>query len=714
MEDLKNVQRIRALEQLVANIVERENGYGRLQKKEPPVKQENCVANGNVRRPLTGQSGTVLTLFGNAPTPKQLFSSMQNRLPGEKESIAKVELPVEELGLPNGLTATKIMPVETDESTTQRRTFSDVFAPPYSLPQLLPPKVHKRSSTRDNKIVWDFKDPISRGSRKGSYTVQSLTVGDWVNYGRLDAAQEPSSPAAKRKQRDRALSTSELQPPPTKVTLAKELESKEEALFRAAYSSFAPTRDNTKALVSEETKNMVWWQKVGHRRFNEVFAIDPALLATGSSTETDAFPGAETGETAVSDDDLARAVQEYNADSKEPSSETARSKVEVEHVLQEISELLETLASHQRNRNATLPSAAAPSKTPISPGPQLVSKLGRPTTPSEDEMTTYDTLRHEIAYLVMKLPPYAVAKLDGDQLADLGVSRLVTFETRSTKGTMEEDQVARMAKYTAQITAAGIASLTRPSSSANQHYSSTQARTPAIGQAANTRQAQPPSYYGSAARPPAPSFNRSTSSQSQVYSTPGAPPRPNYTQTGTNAAQYTRPPSQQSYSQTNGQQLYPPRPNQPSSYGYNHQYQATPQTQPQQRPTYTSSSSSQPLAQFQNRAAQNATAYQTGAAQSPYNRTASPAKPPAYTQPRPVQANGQQYNQQQPSSGRATPSFPSQPQTPNGYMPAAPQMSSQQRAVGLPRGSSGTPQPPAQMNGHAVRVAEDEAKSLGN
>lgn len=381
-----------------------------------------------------------------------------------------------------------------------------------------------------------------------------------------------------------------------------------------------------------------------------------------------------------------------------PDFHISTSKTDVDQVLREISELLETLASHQKIRNASLSSSNSIARTPISPAPILASRIGKPDEPAEDEISTYHSLRRELTYLILKLPPYAVAKLDGDQLADLGVSKLIAFETKDLKGTLEEDQVARLAKYTAMQTAAGIASLTRSSSTSGQHYNTTAQRTPAIGQAANTRYGQSAQY--NATRPPQPQFQRSTSSSSQ-YGTSSSIPRPSY---GQQPNQYARPGgAHQTYSQTNGQQYY--RSQQPStSYSsYAQQYnQQTPQTQ--QRPAYASS---QTLQQFQQRAA-NGVAYQTNVStpqqiHSPLNRTASPAKltghpPPPNVQPRPEHHYAQQH--QQPGSGRATPSYPSQPATPvNGFQRPPPQPI-------VARAASGTPQPqpssaPGQPNGYA-------------
>lgn len=689
VDDLKQMQRVQAFEQIVRNVVEQESKYeaahgGVEVKKEP---KSIGLANGHVsesKADAASRNGSVLTLFGNAPTPKQLFSSMQNTPAAQSEKIIKTELPVEEMSLPNGLTATNIMPLPSDESK-KGPTFEDAFAPAYNLPALHPPKAHKRSSTRDSTVTWEFKDHVSRSSKKGGYTTQSLTVGDWISYGGGTTSGDPASPGARRKQRDRALSGESSQPPSSKETLEEALIKEEEALFRRAYSSFAPSHDNTKAIVPEETKSMVWWQKIGDKKYEETFAIDPALLDEKSGSLADGIPAPRESDV---EEDFSKVVEEMEDVPDEMPAEPARDKTAVDSVLQEISELLETLASHQRIRNATLPSSTAVSRTPISPAPVLTSRIGRPGSPAEDELSTYHSIRRELAYLILKLPPYAVAKLDGNQLSELGVSRSIPFEGKDTKGTMEEDQVARLAKYTAMATAASISNLTRPGSNSGPHYSSTNQRTPAIGQAANTRYGQS-AQYGASRTPAAPAYSRSSSSQS-TYGTPSATaPRPGY---GQQPNQYSRPAQpQHSYSQSNGSQLYRQTPGGYAGGSFNQSYNKS--TQPSQRPPGTYSS--QPLAQYQQRAAQNATAYQMNSNQP--QRTASPSLKPAPPRPgaAPIQQTGG-------SSGRATPvNYPSQPQTPvNGRLVA-------------PRPASTTPQPIAlappsvqgaqetKMNGHA-------------
>nr|POE93256.1 hypothetical protein CFP56_19268 [Quercus suber]POE93260.1 hypothetical protein CFP56_19272 [Quercus suber] len=684
VETLKQIQRVNAFEALVQGIVRNED---RLQ----TARKTDC-ADSHVKPEGIPRIGTVLTLFGNAPTPKQLFSSMQYIRGSNDSPDGKTELPIEDMNLPNGLAATKIMTPVIDQSKKEL-TFEEAFPPPYNLAFLNPPRAHKRPSTRDNTITWEFKDIIGRGGKKHGYTAQTVTVGDWLSYSGKDASR---SPMERQKQRGRALSgAGQSSKIVTHHDSEEDLAREEEALFRKAYSSFAPSYDNAKALIPEETKSMLWWQKTGQRRFDEVFAIDPALLEEMPVADTDSSQQIlDTTEF----EDFGSVVEELDGlDEEMLDMKQVRSKTDVDQVLNDIAELLGKLASHQRIRNSSLPSSTSVARPPISPSPALNPRSVKTDEPGDEEITTYRALRRELCYLVLKLPPYAVAKLDGQQFAALGVGKLMTFQSASVKGTMEEDQVARLAKYNSMATAAGIAALTRGTSSTSaQHYNTTAQRTPAIGQAANTR-------YGTTGTPAGLSqYQRPTSQQAQ-YSTPASKFGP--------SGQYSKyratgPSQQPSYSPA-AQQYYRPQPT-PGGYGgYGQQYsqQGAPQTQ---QPTY----SSQPLAQFQQRA--QAAAYKNSTqTQSPFPRTASPAKPDSGSQSQqplaqrpthPTQAS--QYSQQQTGSGRATPVYPSsQTHTPvNGFSNPPSQQHQQQPQRTLPqavapRPVSTTPQP--QVNGHS-------------
>jgi len=274
VEDLKLLQRVKAFEELVKDIVDEEAKYEAMHRVSSVKSDEPKTADDEESKAGTrmNASSTVLTLFGNAPTPKQLFSSMQQHVPNSKmDYTVNSELPVEEMSLPNGLTATKIMTAPTEEGK-KAPTFDETFAPPYNLPALHPPKLHKRSSTRENVLTWEFKDLIHRGSKKCGYTVQTVKDGSWLGYGGVDCAADALAQKEKRRQRDRALSSGaeSFKEPPSKAALEEEQARQEEALFRRAYSSFAPSYDNAKAIIPVQTKASIWWQKVGERRYNEV------------------------------------------------------------------------------------------------------------------------------------------------------------------------------------------------------------------------------------------------------------------------------------------------------------------------------------------------------------------------------------------------------------------------------------------------------------
>lgn len=359
IEALKQIQRFKGFEELIKEVVDKESQRtGKHEDGVSDVKKESeSIINGYANTGTGGRAGTVLTLFGNAPTPKQLFSSMQNPPDGARDPMVKTELPVEEMSLPNGLTATKIVPAPVD-SSKKSPTFEDAFAPPYNLLALQPPKNHKRSSTREAPtITWEFKDTITRGSRKGGYTVQSATTGDWLGYGGVDAGQDAKE---KRKQRDRALSSGAeaAKEAPAKALSEEQLAREEEALFRRAYSSFAPSHDNAKAVIPAEVKSMLWWYKVGEQRFDETFALDPALVDAEQSGSYMALPAAEQVGDPIDELDLDK-LDDF--DEETVDVKPVISKTDVEQVLHEVSQLLETLASHQRMRNAILSSSSSAS-----------------------------------------------------------------------------------------------------------------------------------------------------------------------------------------------------------------------------------------------------------------------------------------------------------------------------------------------------------------
>ena len=213
VDDLKQIQRVHVFEQAIRDILEQERQHGPIvestQAQDKPKVQNTAQSTSAkpARHGVLGKDGVVLTLFGNAPTPKQLFSSTQNPKALGKNTTIKSELPVEEMSLPTGLTATRVMPAP-GNTGVKEVTFEETFAPPYNLPSLDPPKAHRRSTTRDTTIVWQFKDSFPRGSKKAGFTAQNLTVGEWISY-KGTSSRDVTSSSEKRKQRERASSTGE-------------------------------------------------------------------------------------------------------------------------------------------------------------------------------------------------------------------------------------------------------------------------------------------------------------------------------------------------------------------------------------------------------------------------------------------------------------------------------------------------------------------------
>lgn len=661
------------------------------------------------------ESRTVLTLFGSAQGPKQLFSSLQQPhsvAPSKGSSTVdmsvKVTLPLRESTLPNIISTTEVFPLsdEVDEKRKATATIGKVFRAPAHLPQLNPPKLAKPLTTKGNIVT--FAPPeVPKPNRKGSqsYATQNLATSGWLGYGGADIPKDPTSPNEKKKSRQRALSMGEAQQPPSESTLVAVKQAKEDALFRSAYSSFAPCRDDAMAVVPEETKNMVWWHKVGEKRFNEVFPIDPELLGLGSSdTLTEAVDADEEEE------GFKKAVEDFEPIEANPfPNAEARNELDkdTQEVLQEISGLLETLASHQRIRNSSL---ATNPRTPVIQNSSLASLAGSPSTPSSDEIDVYQMLKSQLTLMISQLPPFAVAKLNGDQLEELNISRTLVVENRPTRGVLEDDQSSRHAKVSvpAPATTPNLSRMVSNGSGTHSHYPQTAQygrSTPSMHSGARPVQTVP-NYYPqqqSLHRSPSIQYQRSAPG-SQTYQGPGssyATPRPGYGGTQAYGGQQAH---RTSYAQPAGQ-FYSQRPTQANNNGsaQPHYYGSTPQAQSQNR-------YSQPTPNGYYQRSQNV-APMYGTTPSNQARTASPLKAASSAVPqsyggRPGYASGGQMRSTYypPAQyGNAQPHTPVAPSTP-GYAPNAQQLLERQQASqtqarlaaqnSFNRQGSGTPQPP--------------------
>jgi hypothetical protein len=522
------------------------------------------------------QRPAVLTLTSQTDKgPKHLYSGLQRT---KKDSLVDSnvsntgqprELPKLDAGsFPNGITFTQVPPSNAPDqpsSAKQKRTFSEVFRPHRSLKALEPPRP-SRNATRGSSLGWVNHEELSGPERptptyKSDYRYASIPTGSWLHYNSADELNARAT-ESKRRQRDRALSFGESRAEPAE-DLAEHEQARTKALFQSAYSSFAPTIDNSAAVVPEKTRSQAWWNTVGQKRFHALLALQyPESDLNGSDSALDTIgSGEDDFEGVVADfeeETLGHPLQDH---SKEADSK------EVEELLQEISDLLQTLSSYQRIRN--------------------LSKMNSgPATPTSAETGIYEGLRSSLSILVNSLPPYAVAKLSGDQLEMLNVSTNIVVDLKDHVGTMELDEYSLQRQRVALAAthpAAGRPSVSvgtagRPgnynaqSVNYNQrpNYSNVP-RTPYTNQSrpipANTNPGtpQPSNYPG--ARPAAMSSQRPGLPAQQQY------PNQTYSQ-GPTAAQFQRPSSTQqngytpSYIQNVNSQAYVQQRQSQPSYSY--------------------------------------------------------------------------------------------------------------------------------------------------
>lgn len=396
-------------------------------------------------------NGIVLTLFGNPANPKQLYSSLQKsvKVPlssdeSETKEFVEVQTPLPEGGLPNGITATKIA-TNDDENRSKppKRTFGEVFAPKPTLPPLDFPR-RARSTSRASQVNWiDPFDAVTNykgfpGDRN-NYSFAHLPSGNWLQYG--GTTSSPSFWSRRHKQSSQQHSDE------------KQLEDQspwadeDASTLQGVYSSFAPSFDSSGAVVQADSKNLVWWNKRGAKRLNVLLSIPDEEEVQNSTVQ----PGS-IGD--LDESTLEEMVNSYDpkdfTDASIPS-ETANDDKDVQEqktpeergtdeLLAEISDLLETLSSYQRIRSLeySAPNHGAPSNQ-AAESKDSPSVQSTPDQPSDAEREVYETLRSSLAFLVSQLPPFAVAKLDGDQLAELNISQNILVENTDFAGSMEKD-----------------------------------------------------------------------------------------------------------------------------------------------------------------------------------------------------------------------------------------------------------------------------------
>lgn len=567
---------------------------------------------------LATQVLTVRSSVDGGP-PKQLFTGLR-LAPSNQAKVEEIDV----RKLPNGFDVVEAasLPVSGQLETTDRRTFGDVFRQQRNTRQLELPKPARtpQSPTLRFSNSAGIPEPVN----KDDYRVAPLSAGSWLQYS--------------------AAETNLAQPPDHSLKLSQR---DAESLFNASFSSFAPSEDNTTAIVPRLTRARLWYRKHGPASLNRILPISEQKqddLAT---------------EYPEIDDDFQKVIDDFvPARSNDPLSDLPTADKDADQLLEEVSELLSTLASHQQLRDL-----------------DKIASTPAQKNPEKDEVDVFELLRLQLKTLVASLPPYATAKLDGKQLNALNISTKILVQTPDVAGTGQPDDgtLHRQRLSQAQQTA-----MSRPVNP-----------TPVRNSYANI----PPSNYNPQMRsyvhpsqaPSLPGYAQRNS----MYTTPrqNVVPAGSYNQ----ASNYTR--NTQPYPGATIQQY------QRLQNGYN----ANAQTP------------------YQQRTAQTPYHGQNNMQNTPIARSASPAKPLVNGQQTPqtqaVQAPRNQYTTPAPSTSLLSGAYAQanvhatiqqlkahqQSQSPQ------PMQGVQQNnvaAVQAQRQASGTPQPPGTVNGSTQNVSQ--------
>jgi hypothetical protein len=348
-----------------------------------------------------------------------------------------------ENALPSGVNVTKLLsevPVS-GEKGGRSLTLGELFPSPRNLPPLQPPKAPK-TTTKSNVLSFYHPELADKSKyRTGTYFSQTISGGHWLDYSNATPTIH-----TKTKQRERAQSLAGHKPSTVELEM-----SEMEALFRGAFSSFAPSKDDSAAIVPSGQVSRIWWQRVGRRNFAKLVEAEAPEDEDEDGAATDSAVAIEIDEERVKD-----AIENWDESLVDPSLDQVLGKKsdhekEVDDLLEEVSDMIETLASYQRNRNLTLPTSQDRySADPVNG--DMLRNGGLSHQPSEEEMLTYQTLKAQLSLIIQTLPPYAVARLNSDKLAELAVSTKIEVRSDEYRGVMEEDEPARLARLATQAT----------------------------------------------------------------------------------------------------------------------------------------------------------------------------------------------------------------------------------------------------------------------
>ncbi|KAF8250304.1 hypothetical protein K440DRAFT_619793 [Wilcoxina mikolae CBS 423.85] len=300
----------------------------------------------------------------------------------------------------------------------------EVFPPPAALANLPPPQVDY------SRIGLKWGGELGPGGIVAHPEVEfkSETPGHWLQYTNFP---QPG--------------LSRLPPDPFRQGIGLP------ANFVAAYSSFAPTRDESLAKVPAAVSNSIWWERRGGRIFRKMFAQDLVIGHMYKQYE----PKKKQQQQQQPDRlQLTDKPQEPNSDLNESEIEKliesfeelpidTRLLMSHDAMLVEISSLLSQLQSQQYTRLAATK-------------PDLL--------PQTDEVKTYLALKDRLTSLIDALPPHVLATIDGHPDSDLILSHKIPILDSTApvfKGTLPSDdkppqQQVQTAAMSAINAAAGL------------------------------------------------------------------------------------------------------------------------------------------------------------------------------------------------------------------------------------------------------------------
>ncbi|RPB25571.1 hypothetical protein L211DRAFT_847923 [Terfezia boudieri ATCC MYA-4762] len=387
------------------------------------VMSQNGPLFSSLQKPTTIPASTSpSTVSTPAPSPSTAPTSLQSSPLKSKVVISEVAVvqPIPESTLPVSISTTKAHSLITSATKNPPvKTIGETFpAPAYLRPIGPPPK----GGTQYKGLTWG-------GKRAGGpppemiHETQTRT-GSWLSY-KNDALSPRGKGGAGLLMGANALP----------------------AEFVAAYTSFAPTRDDSFASVPSSVKQMVWWMKLGKEKFSRLF---PEFEKLGSFNrieevfEEDTAMDVDDKEEMVNEEEeFRKAVEAFqpaevpidfrllNDDWKsEPdfTSDTASFNSEVEQRLERISSLLESLYKQQHIRLAAPPPPPPPTKASKSPSvasPTATPVVGTPNQPNELEIMLYNNTVKELTKLISQLPPHLVANIHGDKDGELALSSMI-------------------------------------------------------------------------------------------------------------------------------------------------------------------------------------------------------------------------------------------------------------------------------------------------